>query len=213
MEEIRAILETSGRDLELNKRMLEDVRRQFDRRVDRRAADQRDRKRRSPECLQVRQGVIDEYVQNILHSSSRTPVKYGYGDVAVDVHLYANHIRTDTDVFKELYGVDVDLAAAIVENNCDDIQTLLDDMAEKRMEGAEISTGLFTIFEELVECLKAMETIPRRLEQGTRLSEACMAIKSGLGTPAVDVFRMLKELRREAGRIDRTNSTDHRPQE
>ncbi|KAL5357349.1 hypothetical protein BJX96DRAFT_163024 [Aspergillus floccosus] len=196
MDEIRQMLEESGKDLETNKLMLEDLRRQLDQKT----ADNRNRKRSNPECLHVRQGIINAFVDNILHSPSpadRVPVKWGCGDVALDVYLYENHMRTDYEVFKELYGVEV------VNSNCAEIQTVFDYMAEKRLQGAVISPDLFGIFEDLIQSLQQMDQIPRRLDPRSDLSRACTAIKSELGGPDVNIFILLDELREQPGYYDR----------
>ncbi|GES64925.1 hypothetical protein ATEIFO6365_0009042000 [Aspergillus terreus] len=202
MDEIRQMLEESGKDLETNKHMLEDLRRQLDQKT----ADNRNRKRSNPDCLHVRQGIINAFVDNILHSprpADRVPVKWGCGDVALDVYLYENHMRTDYEVFKELYGVEVGTAATIVNSNCAEIQTVFDYMAEKRLQGAVISPDLFGIFEDLIRSLQEMDEIPRRLDPRSKLSRACTAIKSELGGPDVNIFILLDELRAQPGYYDR----------
>lgn len=219
MDEIRQMLEESGKDLETNKHMLEDLRRQLDQKT----ADNRNRKRSNPECLHVRQGIINAFVDNILRSPSpadRVPVKWGCGDVALDVYLYENHMRTDYEVFKELYGVEVGTAAAIgeylyptggrgvltqelVNSNCAEIQTVFDYMAEKRLQGAVMSPDLFGIFEDLIRSLQEMDEIPRRLDPRSKLSRACTAIRSELGGPDVNIFILLDELRAQPGYYDR----------
>ncbi|EAU32057.1 predicted protein [Aspergillus terreus NIH2624] len=197
MDEIRQMLEESGKDLETNKHMLEDLRRQLDQKT----ADNRNRKRSNPECLHVRQGIINAFVDNILHSPSpadRVPVKWGCGDVALDVYLYENRMRTDYEVFKELYGVE-----ELVNSNCAEIQTVFDYMAEKRLQGAVMSPDLFGIFEDLIRSLQEMDEIPRRLDPRSKLSRACTAIKSELGGPDVNIFILLDELRAQPGYYDR----------
>ncbi|KAL2801747.1 hypothetical protein BJX63DRAFT_441928 [Aspergillus granulosus] len=174
MEEIRQALHECEEGLETNKRMLDDIRR----RLARRAVENRNRRRSDAESLRTRQRIISDFANNILHPPShlyRQPVSFGYGDVALDVHIYEKRMRTDFAVFEEL--------------NCDDILTALD----------YISPTLFDLIQDLARYVEVMGEMPHKLDPRSEVYQACNKVKSALNVHDVDIPGVLYEFRAQNG--------------